>query len=99
MNQEKTIKIGALKTIAECKNLEPQARNQGDLAFAESICERIYDISIDNLKSERECNRFSINAANNGRPDLVNALTVSPLIYWYKNIPIMLCLVKSKSHR
>jgi hypothetical protein len=74
MNKEKISKINSLKTIAECKNLELQARNQGDLAFAEAICERIYDISIDNLKSERECERFSINAVNNGRSDLVKRI-------------------------
>ncbi|WP_262966710.1 hypothetical protein [Methylobacter psychrophilus] len=87
MNQEKTNKIGALKTIAECKNLELQTRNQGDLAFAEAICERIYEISIDNLKSEIECERFSINALKKDRPDLVKCINRKSIDLLVKKYP------------
>lgn len=94
MNQEKTNKIGALKTIAECKNLELQTRNQGDLAYAEAICERIYEISIDNLKSEIrnqkseiECERFSINAVKKGRPDLVKCINRKSINLLVKKYP------------
>lgn len=71
MNQEQIHTISALKTVTECRTLELTIRKQGHQTYADAIRERSYEISIENLKSEKECESFSKNLLKNNRPDLV----------------------------
>jgi hypothetical protein len=87
MLQEKIDKINTLKTIAECKDLELLAKKKSDNIFAKAIRERIYEISIDNLKSEQECDNFSKNSLKNNRPDLVVLINRKSIELFVQNYP------------
>jgi hypothetical protein len=77
MNQEQIHTISALKTVTECRTLELTIRKQGHQTYADAIRERSYEISIENLKSEKECESFSKNLLKNNRPDLVPLINLS----------------------
>jgi hypothetical protein len=88
MNQEQAQIISALKTVAKCKELESKAKSQGNLLLARAARERMYEISIDNLKNEKECESFAKNAKKLDRPDLVKAIHCKSIELSVKKYPV-----------
>lgn len=74
MNQDEIEIINALTTVNECIEIENQAKSQKNLSLASAAREKLCVISINNLKTEKECENFAKNAEKRQRPDLVELI-------------------------
>lgn len=69
MNEENQ-QINDLQTVSACMALETQVKQQGNMSLAHAIRERMYEISIANLTTEKACENFVANAEKKQRYDL-----------------------------
>lgn len=72
----KEIDVNTLTTVAECRALEVQANLEKNTVLANAARERRHQISIDHLKTQKECDIFINNARNQGREDLVSRINL-----------------------